>query len=181
MTEARSHGCRRAAAIGCAGAALLFVIAAAVVGLNLDRIRDSEPGQTVARTWREGRAGFEELTALQSEILGAFRMESCEINLKWRVYGEPGKTLELILLNPDLGGEEDAEVWAREVALLAVERYDAIDSIHSLEIEIRREAGLGVLSHRTSYSFPVAELRSSLLPGERDDAFAGDELLLPKR
>ena len=168
---------RRAAAIGCALLAALFVVAAVVVGLNFDRIRNSELGQKVTQTWREGRASFEDLNALAMDIVSTFRMESCEINLEW-VYGE-GKTLQIIVVDPDLGSEEDAEAWAREVALLVVERSNAIDSFDSLEIQIRQVRGF--LPYRTSYSFPVAELRSSLLPEEGDDAVAGDELLLPER
>ena len=169
MTESKSHGCRRAAASGCAAIAVLFVLAAVLAGLNFDRIQRSELGQKVARLWREGRASFGDMMALRSEILSSFPMENCEVGLH-SVYGHPEKTLRISLINPNLPGEGDSEAWARKVAVFAVERYESVDSIHTVRIEIKREVRVGLrFSGSTSYSFQVAELQGSL-PREAPEA-----------
>lgn len=158
MTNTKGHGCRRAAMIGCATVTVLFVLAAVLVVLNLDRIQRSDLGQKVARIWREGQASFAGMMALRSEILQSFPIESCEVGLH-SVYGHEGKTLRISLVNPRLPEREDPAAWARKVAVFAVEHYEAVESIHTVRIEIKREARAGIrVSKSSSYSFPVSEL-----------------------
>jgi hypothetical protein len=138
---------------------LLLLLAAGLVFLNLDRIRETELFQKIAGTVEAGKETVQEMVSLRTELQEIYPAEgiSFQIQLGNR---QQGDRLSLEFRNPAFLEEgDDREATAREIARFVRDRYSRIDDIAVIQVVFASETGLGALvTHEESYSFEVAEL-----------------------
>lgn len=164
MSKNRGCGCWKLGGVGCAALFILAVLAAVLVGLNFDRIKESEWGRKITAVAEDAQESFADMMALRSEIVGSFAMENCEVNLNTtRSQGAATRSLQLTLVNAVVPEGQDPEEYARQVARFAAERFAAIEELDQVVIAVQRKVGSGIrLSGSRSFRFPVADLLASL-------------------